>query len=634
MENPIVASDAVSCLMCEPGNLVKSKRILVVEDGAAAQDLQLCLRKLGYDVPVTVPTGAAAIEAAREHDPDLILIDVQLKGDMDGIEASGHIRDQFRTPVIFLTANTADDGTLERAKMTEPFGFIFKPFNGRELHTAIQVALHRHQGEVALRKSERWFVGTLRGIRDAIIAVNTDLRILFMNDVAASLTQWSEKDVVGQHLSKIYQLVDPKTGEILNGLTRTDFQAAAGAGEQTLGREAVLISRGGARIPVEDNSAPTLDDAGRVAGGVLVFRDISQRQQAEESHRANEEQIRSLANTISQLAWMAEPDGHIFWYNDRWYEYTGRTPDEMCGWGWRAVHDPAILPEVERRWEESLKNGIPFDMEFPLRGAGGEYRWFLTRVIPLKKAGGKVTCWIGTNTDIHEAREVREQLKRANTHLAQFAYSASHDLREPLRNVAVYSQLLGRRYSQVLDAQGAEFLGYITEGATRMETLVDDLLAYAESGTTTSAPLERVDATAVLTDVLAGLKASIDVSGAEITYGELPAFATRAVHLRQLLENLIGNAIKYRAGTPKIQVSAEAAGSEWIFAVSDNGIGIEPEYRDTVFGLFKRLNNPKEYSGTGLGLALCQNIVKLYNGRIWVDSKLGEGATFYFALPR
>lgn len=605
------------------------ERILLVEDEAViAKALQGRLRKLGYDVPVTVQTGAAAIEAAREHNPDLILMDVQLNGEMDGIEASIQIRDQFRIPVIFLTAY-ADDGTLERAKMTEPFGFVVKPVNERELHAAIQVALYKHQGEVALRKSERWLAGTLRSIGDAIIAVDTDLNILFMNDVASRLTEWNEKDAAARHLSKIYCLVHPKTGEPLN------LQPAhAAVDERTSAREAILVSRTGVRIPVEDNSAPILDDAGRVAGAVLVFRDISQRKRAEDDHRMSEDQIRTLADSISQLAWMADPDGHIFWYNERWYEYTGRSPDEMRGWGWRAVHDPAILPEVERRWIESLRTGVPFDMEFPLRGSDGNFRWFLTRVIPFRGGDGKITRWFGTNTDIHEAREVREQLQRANTHLAQFAYSASHDLREPLRNVAVYSQLLGKRYAHVLDAQGAEFLGYITEGATRMETLVADLLTYAESGTTSSEELEMVDSTAVLEDVLAGLKTSIDESGAQITYGDLPSFATRAVHLQQLFQNLLANAIKYRAGAPKISVAAAAVESEWIFSVKDNGIGIEPRYWNTVFGLFKRLNSPKEYSGTGLGLALCQNIVRLYGGRIWVDSKLGEGATFYFALPR
>lgn len=168
-------------------------RILVVEDeGVVAKDLQTRLRKLGYDVPLTVQTGEDAIDAARRHQPDLILMDVRLKGKMDGVEASGIIMQEFRTPVIFLTAY-ADDGTLGRAKLTEPYGFILKPFNERELHTAIQVALHRHFGEKALRNSERWFAGTLRSIGDAIIAVDNDMNVLFMNAVAMKLTQWTER---------------------------------------------------------------------------------------------------------------------------------------------------------------------------------------------------------------------------------------------------------------------------------------------------------------------------------------------------------------------------------------------------------------------------------------------------------
>jgi PAS domain S-box-containing protein len=612
-------------------------RILVVEDEAVvAKDLQTRLRKLGYDVPATVQTGQEAIDAAEVHRPELILMDVRLKGTMDGIEASAHIMEKFRTPVIFLTAY-ADDGTLGRAKLTDPYGFILKPFNERELHTAIQVALHKHQGEMAVRKSERWLAGTLRSIGDAIIAVDKDTNILFMNDVAARLTEWDGKDAAGRPLDEVYRVVDELTGEpFASAAAAYDPNTRIARDESSIeGREGMLVTREGSRVPVEENAAPILDDAGNVSGVVVVFRDILKRKQAEEARRANEEQLRSLANSMSHLAWMAEPDGSFFWFNERWYQYTGKTLEEMCDLGWPAVHDPAVLPVVLQRWSECLHSGSAFDMEFPLRSATGQYRWFLTRVTPVANAEGKVVRWFGTHTDIHEAREIREQLQLANANLAQFAYSASHDLREPLRNVTVFSRLLGQRYGNVLEGQGTEFLGYITQGAIRMESLVTDLLAYAESGKPSDVALEAVDAEAVLKEVLSTLKTAVDESHAQITYSGLPTLITRSVHLRQLFQNLVGNAIKYRSErTPMIAVTAEAAGSEWIFSVEDNGIGIRREYFERVFGLFKRLHTAREYAGTGLGLALCRNVLTLYGGRIWVESELGKGSTFHFSLPR
>src|SRR4051794_18470572 len=178
-------------------------------------------------------------------------MDVRLKGGMDGIEASAQIMQKYRTPVIFLTAY-ADDGTLDRAKLTEPYGFILKPFNERELHTAIQVALHKHQGEVALRKSERWLAGTLRSIGDAIIAVDTNMNILFMNHVAMKLTEWTEKDAAGRPVAEIYSLADASNGEAISSLAPMEAAADETHTAGQAAREAVLISRSGKRIPIED----------------------------------------------------------------------------------------------------------------------------------------------------------------------------------------------------------------------------------------------------------------------------------------------------------------------------------------------------------------------------------------------
>jgi PAS domain S-box-containing protein len=613
-------------------------RILVVEDeGVVAKDLQMRLRKLGYEVPVTVQTGEEAIEAANQHRPQLILMDVRLKGAMDGIEASAKIMERFRTPVIFLTAY-ADDGTLGRAKLTQPYGFILKPFNERELHTAIQVALHKHQSEMAPRQSERWLAGTLRSIGDAIIAVDTDSRILFLNEAASRLTGWTESEVIGRPLNDVYHLVDSSTIEwpgSLRSLMEADPIGPAAASNGSAVTERVLLTKSGSPVVIEDTEAPIQDDAGNVAGRVLVFRDILKRKQAEQAHRANEEQLRSLANSMSHLAWMAEPDGSIFWHNERWLKFTGKTLEDLEGGRWQDLHDPAILPEITKRWKECLQCGTAFDMEFPLRNSEGQYRWFLTRITPVTDAGGAVLRWFGTHTDIHDAREIREQLKRANHNLAQFAYSASHDLREPLRNVTIYSGLLSKRYAGTFDEQGTQFLGFVTEGAKRMETLVKDLLAYVESGKPSDGPVETVDAQAVLREVISILRPVIDEGGAEINSGELPGVRIRSVHLRQVLQNLIGNAIKYRSeGKTIISVSAEAKGQEWIFSVEDNGIGISPEFQERIFGLFKRLHSAHEYSGTGLGLALCRNILALYGGRIWVESKPGPGSLFRFLLPR
>jgi PAS domain S-box-containing protein len=509
-----------------------------------------------------------------------------------------------------------------------------------------------------------------------------------------------------------------------------------------------------------DQAAPRISPAGDWLGFVGSVIDITERRTIEEALRASEEQFRSLANAIPQLAWMADANGWIFWYNSRWYEYTGATPEEMDGWGWQSVHDPNLLPEVLRRWRSSLDAGQPFDMTFPLRAADGSFHPFLTRAVPVCDSQGKVIRWFGTNTDvsdqarlidalreseerframadnapvmiwvtgsdrkgawfnrlrleftgrtmeqeqndcwtetvhpddlqrtvqtyvesfdarrpfvmeyrlrrhdglyrwvldhgaprygydgefqgytgscldIHDRREMEEALRRANADLEQFAYSASHDLQEPIRNVAVYSELIRRRYTPQLDDDGVKFLGYLTTSARRLDSLVKDLLSYTRAGMLDEEPVEPTAAAEALQHALANLERAIQKSGATVTSGELPSVPMRDVHLQQLFQNLIGNAIKYRSERlPLVHVSAARAGDHWRFDVADNGIGLDPEYKDLIFGLFKRLHRDENYEGTGIGLAICQRLVEAYGGRISVESTPGQGSTFSFTVP-
>jgi PAS domain S-box-containing protein len=366
-----------------------------------------------------------------------------------------------------------------------------------------------------------------------------------------------------------------------------------------------------------------------------------ERTRIERELRAREEEFRTLANTIPNLAWMAQPDGSIFWYNRRWYDYTGTTPEEMQGWGWQRVHSPDKLPAVLERWKQSITSGEPFEMVFPLRGADGTFRSFLTRVEPVKDAQGRVGRWFGTNTDIAAQQETQEalersnqELRRVNEDLNQFAYSASHDLQEPLRMVSIYSELLRRKFERKLGRQGDEYIRYTVQGALRMEELVRDLLAYTQASNVAAEPSTIIDANQALDKALTGLQASLERSDAKIIGGALPAVRMHEVHLEQLFQNLIGNAIKYRGPeSPRIEVTAERRPREWLFSVKDNGIGIDQKYREQIFGIFKRLHTADAYSGTGIGLAICERIVERAGGRIWVESQLGQGSTFFFTIP-
>ncbi|MGH9613358.1 MAG: ATP-binding protein, partial [Bryobacteraceae bacterium] len=233
-----------------------------------------------------------------------------------------------------------------------------------------------------------------------------------------------------------------------------------------------------------------------------------------------------------------------------------------------------------------------------------------------------------------QAESSARELARSNSDLERFAFAASHDLQEPLRMVTSYSQLLARKYMGALDGQANEFLGYIQSGTERMASLIKGLLSYSQAVHTDAAP-EPVDCAVVLNEVLKNCRALIEEAGAEITASPLPTVVADRSQFTQLFQNLLTNAIKYRAGDRMPRVRVEATGTEtgWLFSMADNGIGIAPEHQSRVFVMFKRLHK-KEYSGTGIGLALCQRIVEGHGGRIWVESELGAGSTFYFTFPK
>ena len=232
-----------------------------------------------------------------------------------------------------------------------------------------------------------------------------------------------------------------------------------------------------------------------------------------------------------------------------------------------------------------------------------------------------------------ELQETLIKLKRSNSELEQFAYVASHDLQEPLRMISSFLQLLQMRYSGQLDSDADEFINFAVEGAKRMQNLIQDLLAYSRV-TTKGNEFKDIKMEEALEQALVNLKMSIEENNANITHDPLPIITADYSQIIQLLQNLIGNSIKYRSDKiPEIHISAQEKDNDWIFSVEDNGIGIDPQYSDQVFQIFKRLHTNEEYKGTGIGLAITKRIIERHSGRIWVESELGKGSKFYFTIP-
>jgi PAS domain S-box-containing protein len=280
-------------------------------------------------------------------------------------------------------------------------------------------------------------------------------------------------------------------------------------------------------------------------------------------------------------------------------------------------------------------------VEAQVAHSGGGTSALLVSASPLSSHGNELLGCVITLTDITERKRAEEalaiqaeELARSNSDLQQFAYSASHDLREPLRQLAVFTELLQSRYQDKLAAEAGLLIEHAVSSAHRMEGLLKDLLAYTQAADAPQGPAAYTDANEVCRKTVATFETKIAQSGARIDCDPLPVLAIHEVHLTQLFQNLIGNALKYCGlEPPRVHISAERSDGLWKLTVADNGIGIDPAYKNQVFGIFQRLHGGGKYSGSGIGLAICQKIVQRYGGRIWVESELGRGSRFMFTLP-
>jgi PAS domain S-box-containing protein len=281
-----------------------------------------------------------------------------------------------------------------------------------ELQTANEDLLkeiaERKRAEAALRESQQWLRVTLTSIGDAVVTSDAEGRVTFLNPVAEALTGWKTEEALGQPIQRVFRIVNEKSGKPANDIVAQVLRDGRTA---ALANHTALVTKAGHQIPIEDSAAPIRDTNDNVAGVVLVFHDVTERRRAEEGLRQSERRFRTMADAIPQLAWIATPEGWIYWYNRRWYEYTGATPGQMEGWGWQSVHNPQTLPTVLQRWQASIATGEPFDMVFPLRGADGAFRPFLTRVLPVKDEQGRVLQWFGTNTDVSEQKAAEDALR-------------------------------------------------------------------------------------------------------------------------------------------------------------------------------------------------------------------------------
>ncbi|HEY2857825.1 MAG TPA: PAS domain S-box protein [Terracidiphilus sp.] len=466
-------------------------------------------------------------------------------------------------------------------------------------------------------------------IENAAVAlhwVGEDGTILWANKAELCLLGYAREEYVGRNI-KAFHVDHEVIDDILRRLKNS---------EELVGAEARMRCKDGTIRYVSINSSVYRDE-GRFIHTRCVTLDLTAQNQATEV----QERLASIVESSDDAIISKDLNGIIRSWNRAAERIFGYTPGEIIG---RNISTLAVPDRVDEFPEilARLARGERVDhYETKRQTKDGKVLTVSITVSPLRDAAGTVVGASKVARDISE-RDVHEQaleqanavLLQANADLQQFAYSASHDLQEPLRMVLTYSELLRKEFGSKMGPAADQYIGYAVEGARRMEQLLTDLRAYTLASTSDPVPQGDVDAGAMLDKALANLEGAIRDSGASITRSDLPHVRLHEFQMEQLFQNLIGNAIRYRSkAPPQIHVAAQRNKGVWIFSIQDNGIGIDSQYKEQIFELFKRLHSVAAYPGTGMGLGICKRIVERAGGRIWVESQPGRGSTFFFTLP-
>jgi PAS domain S-box-containing protein len=506
-------------------------------------------------------------------------------------------------------------------------------YQGQNLNLAHKKLIRQTDRLIAAEGENALYAAVVASSDAAIVSESMDGKILTWNASAERIYGYTAEEMIGQTMARLIPH-DTLSDEadviksIRRGSNRGHFDTKRRCKDGRLVDVSVVVSA-------------ITDPSGKQIGLSRIARDISDKKRAEADLRVSLREIQDLKTALDEHAIVAitDPTGKITYVNDKFCAISKYSREELIGQDHRLLNSGFHPKEFMAELWSTIRQGKVFHGKIRNVAKDGSIYWVETTIVPFMGEDGSPRQFVAVRSDITDNMKVADtlarqaaRLARSNKDLEQFAYIASHDLQEPLRAVAGCVQLLKKRYEGKLDARADEFIAHTVDGAERMQRLIRDLLAFSRVSTR-GETMQPLNLQQPLDMALKNLSVLVAESQASITHDPLPEVKIDAGQLTMVFQNLIGNALKFRGERrPEIHIGAKQEGREWTISVRDNGIGIEPDYFERIFVIFQRLHTRDEYSGTGIGLALCKRIAERHGGRIWVESTRGEGSTFYFTL--
>ncbi|WP_336518047.1 ATP-binding protein [Pollutibacter soli] len=632
-------------------------KVLLADDNADMRDYVHRLLSQHFDVR-NVANGEEAFAVARDWLPELILSDVMMPK-LDGFGLLKKLKSNITTrniPVVFLSARAGEEARVEGISAGAD-DYLVKPFSAKELLARVQnhILISRVR-----RETEKQFYNLfLQSPAHIHVMRGPDHVLEFFHPLGIPFV--GGRDITGM---KIKEALPELEGQ---GFFEMLDQVYHQGQSYFLPESKALFTRPDGTVDeyyFNITYLPWRNVDGKIQGVLQFTFDVTQQALSNAKVRESEERFRLLATSIPQIVWTTDVNGKMDYLSDQWEKFTGTPAADGLGNYLDFIHE-ADREKVTRALHESTESDRPWDLEFRLKNATGEYRWFSGHTLPLRDENGTVVKWIGSATDIHSQKSANEQLEglvaertlelrtladeltksnrellRSNKDLQQFAHVTSHDLKEPIRKIRLYENLVRTTYKDTLPQKGLMYLDKIDHAANRMSSMIDGILQYS-SVDAVKQSFEKINLNDLLIGITEDLEIPITEHNARVDIGPLPKVVGSHILLYQLFYNILNNSLKFirEKESPLIEITDKtgADGEEFSMYyridISDNGIGFEPAYAERIFESFIRLNPKDKFEGTGLGLALCKKVAERHNGFIKARSEVNEGATFSVYLP-